>query len=197
MSLDRTVTIAEGIERLHTSRHAWVMYGLIRSLCPHSVVEVGAWHGFCTLHLAQALEDNGAGVVTVIDNFSLQNDAVAIHNNLNRAKLGHRLNIINGKSSEVQWPAQVDFAFIDGDHSLQGCLDDCNKAIQRGAVCVCIHDTVGWWGPRDYVEMFRKESAGQWDVMEFGYDSGFTVLLKQFPKPPVFYSEKDYPEGHV
>jgi len=186
-----------GVERLWTTGHAWVMYGLVRSLKPASIVEVGAWAGFCTMHLAQACEDNGFGHVTVIDDYSLGKVASDIHNNLQSIGAAQRVTLLSGKSTEVKWPATVDFAFIDGDHSYEGCLHDCNQAIERGAKCVCVHDTVGWWGPRKYVETIRAQGKGVWDVIEFSYDSGFAVILRVEQKPEPMYSEKDFPQGHV
>lgn len=173
------------------------MYGLVRWLEPKHIVEVGAWNGYCTIHLAQACEDNGFGEVTVIDDYSLGNAASEIHNNLHRLGLANRLKLISGKSSDVVWPDKVDFAFIDGDHSLDGCVGDCNKAIERGAKCLVIHDTVGWWGPRDYVEIMREQGQGAWDVIECNFDSGLAVILKREDKPAPFYSEEEYPQGHV
>ncbi len=185
------------VERLWTDRHAWLMYGLVRWLQPRSVVEVGAWHGFCTMHLAQALKDSGGGQITVIDDFSLGNAASTLHNNLASIGCADMLTILSGKSAEVVWPKKVDFAFIDGDHSFEGCLHDCNKSIEAGAQCLCIHDTQGWWGPMDYVETFREQAKGTWDVIESNFDSGFAVLLKREPKTAPFYTEKDYPKGCV
>lgn len=185
------------VDRLHTTRHAWMMYGLVRWLQPINIVEVGAWAGFCTMHLAQACEDNGFGHVTVIDDYSLGKVASEIHNNLQLLRLTERVSLLSGKSTEVKWPARVDFAFIDGDHSFDGCLHDCNRAIELGAKCVCVHDTAGWWGPQDYVDMFREQSAGVWDMIDQPFDSGFAVMVQRQPRPPLLYTEKDYPEGHV
>lgn len=173
------------------------MYGLVRWLRPETVVEVGAWHGFSTMHLAQACQDNGFGTVYAIDDFSLGNSGAVIHNNLQKAGLSHRLVLVPGKSTDVTWPGKVDFAFVDGDHSLQGCLHDCNKAIERGARCVCIHDTVGWWGPRDYMDLFREQAVGTWDCIEGNFDSGFAVLVRREDKPDPTYTEESHPSGSV
>jgi predicted O-methyltransferase YrrM len=173
------------------------MYGLCLWHRVRSAVEVGAYHGYCSLHIAQAIKENGGGKLTVIDDFSLDTNAAAIHNNFARAGLADTLEIVSGKSVDVKWPSPVDFAFIDGDHSLEGCLHDCNKAIECGAKIVCIHDSVGWWGPRGYVEVFREQSKGLWDVFEGNFDSGLAVLVSREKKPDVQYSEKDYPAGAV
>lgn len=188
--------ITDGIPRLFTDRHAKLMYGLCRWFNVRSAVEVGAFHGFCSIHIAQAIKENGGGKLTVIDNFSLQNDAAAIHNNFAKAGLADILEIRAGDSkSDSLWPFRTEFAFVDGDHSYNGCLNDCNQAIQRGARIVCIHDSVGWWGPRGYVEQFRKESGELWDVFEGNHDSGLAVLVKREVKPDPIYSEAEYPSG--
>lgn len=187
--------LTTGVPRLFTERHAKLMYGLCRWLDVRNAVEVGAFHGYCALHIAQAIKENGGGTITVIDDFSLDNDAAAIHNNFQRAGLADTLKIISGDSREVKWPYGIDFAFIDGDHSLDGCVNDCNKAISAGARCLAIHDSVGWWGPREYVEMARKQGEGMWDVFEANHDSGLAVMVKREEKPPVIYSEEEYPSG--
>lgn len=158
---------------------------------------MGAWHGFTTMHLAQALKDNGGGEVTVIDDFSLGNSAAVIHNNLASIGCADMLRIVSGKSREVVWPDKVDFAFIDGDHSFEGCVYDCDQAISRGAECVCVHDSYGWWGPRLYTETMREQGEGVWDTFECGFDSGLAVFVKRPVLPPCVYTEKDYPQGHV
>lgn len=195
--MDTLSIVTRNTPRLHTTRHAKLMRGLVGWLQPENIVEVGAWAGFCSVHLATALEENGKGHLWVIDDYSLGTGSTQIHNLFQEAGVAHRLTIIQGKSTEVQWPARVDFAFIDGDHSLEGCLHDCNQAIERGATCVCIHDTQSWWGPKQYLELFRRDAGDEWDVMECQFDQGFTVLKRREPEIPVYHSEQDYPNGHV
>ena len=173
------------------------MYGLVRWLRPEHCVEVGAFAGFSSMHIAQALKDNGAGHLWCIDDYSLGTSASQIHNNLVRIGCGDRVTLVSGDSRKVEWPKHVDFAFIDGDHSFDGCRLDCDDAIQRGAKCVCVHDTQGWWGPAEYLEVFREQSQGAWDVIEQCFDSGFAVLLRRDAKQPPFYTEKTHPLGHV
>lgn len=190
-------SVTASVPNLWTDRHAWLMYGLVRWLRPVNCVEVGAYAGFSSMHIARALEDMGQGHLWCIDDYSLGTSAADIHNNLVRAGVASRVTLVSGKSREVEWPKRVDFAFIDGDHSFDGCRMDCDEVIRLGARCVCIHDTQGWWGPAEYLEMFREQSAGVWDVMEGVFDSGFAVLLKREPKNPPFYTEQTHPAGVV
>ena len=53
-----------------TVRHAWLTYGLVRSLQPDSVLEIGPYHGAITSLVALALNHNGKGELTTIDNFT-------------------------------------------------------------------------------------------------------------------------------
>jgi predicted O-methyltransferase YrrM len=188
--------VAAKLPRLFTERHAWMLYGLVRWLRPETVVEVGSYHGFTALHLLQALEDNDRGQLFCIDDYSLADSTATIHNAAQECGLGHRLRLVSGNSREVEWPRRIDLAYIDGDHSLDGCLADCNKAIERGATCIAIHDTVSWWGPRDYVEMMREAGAGSWDVIEATHDEGLAVLMKRpTDKPAPTYSQEEFPSG--
>lgn len=190
--------LTRDIGRLHTSRHAWLMYGLCKWLNVRSALEIGAWHGFCSVYIATAIKENGGGLLTIIDDFSLQNDCAALHNNLRIAGVSDMVEVISAPSDTItELKSPVEFAFIDGDHSLNGCVKDCNLAIEHGAHTLCIHDTVGWWGPRDYIEIMRDQGAGHWDVIEGYHDSGLAVLRKRQPKPEPIYSEAEYPAGCV
>lgn len=190
-------TMTENIPRLFTERHAMLIYGLCRWLGVRNAVEVGAYHGYVTIHMAQAIKENGGGKMYVIDDYSLQDTACHIHNNMARAGLSDMLNMIHGDSMQVAWPRPIDFAFIDGNHSFDACLSDCNKAIENGAKAVAIHDTVGWWGPREYIEVFREKSGELWDVFEGNFDSGLGVLVKREPKPEPLYTQESHPTGLV
>lgn len=189
--------LTSGINRLFTERHAWLMYGLCKWTQARRAVEIGAFHGFTSVFIAKALKENGGGRLTIYDDFSLQNDCATLHNNLQRAGVADIVTIKAVDSQKVQRIDPVDFAFIDGNHSLEGCLHDCNLAIEAGAKCVAIHDTVGWWGPRKYLELFREQSGELWDVFEGNFDSGLGVLMKREPKPEPHYTRETNPDGLV
>lgn len=177
---------------LHMKRHAEVVQGIIRWLKPATVVEVGAYVGYTTCHIAKALQDNGAGELIVIDDFSLHNNhAGNIHNALHHVGVNDvKTFIVKGNSHDPSiWPARVDMAVIDGDHSEEGATMDFQFAMERGAICITLHDTVGWWGPRNLIERVRKGEFGEWDVLEVPFDSGFAVCIRRTEKPPVMYAE--------
>jgi len=169
-----------------TQRHVWAVYGLIRWLQPKVLVEIGTYKGFVGLHMARACEDNGFGHVTVIDDFSLDARPAEVHNAFQRAGLSHRLTILDGKSTEVQWPKVIDFAMVDGDHEFESVLFDCNTAVEKGATCIVMHDTSELPGPREYIEVMREKGKGVWDVVEVGFDMGLSVLMRVPEKPSMF-----------
>lgn len=197
MSLDLFWEAVQTLDGIGSKRHAEMLHGLIRWLQPESVVEVGSWRGYTAAWMAFGLAENGQGRLFCIDDFSLPGgDEERLRGNLDRCGLLDRVTIVNARSQNpAAWPHRVDMAFIDGDHSYEGCKGDVNRAIERGAWCVCVHDTVGWWGPRDWLDELRGNR--DWDVIEGLFDSGMAVCLKRLPKPPVEYSKEDWPTGAI
>lgn len=188
--------LAARVPRLFTDRHALLMYGLVRWLGARSAVETGAWHGYTSAFIAKGIQDNGGGMLWCIDDFSLGNTAAELHNNLAELGVSQTVRVVSADSKRLERFPACEFAFLDGDHSLEGCAGDFNKAVAAGARCVCLHDTASWWGPRDFMERFRKEAEG-WDVLEGFHDQGFAVLLARGERPPVAYSQKDHPTGDI
>lgn len=186
---------------LHTQRHAHVIYGLIRWLQPPICVEIGSFQGYMTSVMAKAIDDNpGQGILYAIDNFSLGNNPIELHNRLASLQLSDRVVIMGGDSKdESLWPGQVDFAFIDGNHSFEGCERDMVNAFVRGAKCIAIHDTVSWWGPRECTKIERVMGQNV-NMIEVPFDSGLAIFMPTLTandKPPVLYSQENYPEGYV
>lgn len=105
--------------------------------------------------------------------------------------------MISGKSGEVDWPVRVDMAYIDGDHSFEGCADDIGRAISKGAKCVVVHDIAAWWGPREWLDWFRSRHGEMWDVLQVGFDNGLAIAMKREPLPEVEFSRSAYPAGRI
>lgn len=183
-----------------TARHGALLYGLVKWLRPSVVVEVGSLGGYTAAWMARALYENQSGHIWLIDDFSLVPDSRDdLEGNLEQLGLKGTYTILEGRSTEVVWPTPVDMAFIDGDHSYEGCRNDVLKAMSCGATTIVIHDTTGWWGPRDLIEEIRSglDAWKFWDVMECCFDSGLTVLRKREAKPPVTFSQEKYPTGWI
>lgn len=103
-------------------RERVLLYGLIFSVGPQRVLEIGTAEGGSALIISQALDDLhlGASLVTV-DPFP---DQLTIE----WGGIKHNTSRVNGyfprdfNASSIQEP--FDFVFVDGDHSYQGVLDD-------------------------------------------------------------------------
>jgi hypothetical protein len=200
LSRDDFERLVQQVPSHGTERHAQLLYGLVRWLNPATVVEVGACHGYTSCWLARALQDNREadpdrqerGLI-VIDDYSLQPKAeLAFWHNVGLTQVSDVVHVAKGNSREVEWPERVDFAYIDGDHSFEGCRFDVEKAIAQGARCIALHDTQSWWGPRRYVEEAFPEG---WTEISVAFDQGFTVMMKRPEKPPAYFTEEKYPTG--
>lgn len=204
------------IPGLFMERHAHVIYGLIKSLRPNTIVEVGCYKGYTTAVMSHAMKEvwEGAddGTIFVLDNFSLENGPELVHNYLTMLGVGDNVLINKGDSADSRiWPNSVDLAFIDGNHSLTYLMSDFNNAAMRGADCIIVHDTLSWWGPNNFVTNFIASYEGsqdtprfvftdEWTFIEFPYDQGLAVFMRKQKRPTDFqpaYSEDKYPKGYV
>lgn len=197
MNLETFELVVKTVPGIATTRHARALYGLVRWLQPKVVVETGSWKGFTACWIARALEDlsNEESYLHCIDNFSLGTAGSDLHNSLAACQLANKVMIVDGDSKDpANWPNQVDMAYVDGDHSLEGCQTDLRLAIERGAQCLVIHDTVSWWGPRLALDWLRSEG---WNVIECHFDEGLAIAMPNRTKPPESYTQAEYPKGHV
>ncbi len=187
--------VMEEVECAGGRSHGVALYGLVRWLRPRQVVEVGTCHGFTALWMGRALKENGAGELLCIDDFSMPGSSLEhVFYNLGAAGLGQVVTVQRGRSDEVAWP-ETDLAYIDGDHSLDGCRGDVERAIAAGARCVVVHDVEDWWGPRLWAHEFRSRVG--WDLVEVDGDGGLAIALRQPEKGPLRHTESDFPRGCV
>lgn len=193
---------AANVAGIATERHAHLMYGLCRWLGVRNAVEVGAYKGKCSVWIARAIQENGGGELRIIDDFSLSPETEAeLNANLDACGVADVCTVLKSDSQALATFPRCDFAFIDGDHSFDGCLQDAIKAVNAGARCLAFHDTYSWWGPRDFIEEFRAGRIGlsphAWDVIECNHDEGFAVLVRRTVKPDVKYSKERFPKGCI
>ena len=183
-----------------TADHAWMLYGLIRWLRPHTAVEIGSFHGYTAAWIARALLDNGYGVLYCVDNFTLQDaSAKNLHRNLEDVGVSKVIQILQGDSDKVTLPEKVDFAFIDGDHTLEGCREDVLNIMFRGARCIVVHDTTNWWGASEWVTEFRENdytAYHDYDLIEVTHSEGLTILMQRpINKPSPGWTRDGSPSG--
>lgn len=126
--------------------HYLVLYALVRILQPRICVEIGSYKGDSSVWIAQALEDNGEGQLVCVDPFIGVGEGKRpiFVEKVESLGLGHKVRLIEMRSELAldHVPARIDFLFIDGDHSMKGCLLDIEKYVPRltrGGV-VAFHD---------------------------------------------------------
>jgi predicted O-methyltransferase YrrM len=83
------------------------LYGLIRALRPHNVVEVGTCQGGSACYIAQALQDNAFGHLTTCD---------PLTNPTFPDELKERITFLKCKGQDLKLDEPIDFLFIDGYH---------------------------------------------------------------------------------
>jgi predicted O-methyltransferase YrrM len=187
------------------------IYSLVRAVRPQLVVETGSYIGYSSTAIAQALNDGDCGHLHCFDLFgpmSLNAEGKPRYvspvlgpkdsfldiaqGHLARAGLAHRATLHAGDSSSTMLEVlkglkqKVDFAFIDGDHTIPGCLIDwyaVDEFTREGAIIV-LHDTnpqnCKWMGPRYLLDkLSEKQRAGyQWVNIPTHETIGLAVIQK-------------------
>lgn len=121
-----------------------MLYSLIRFTRPKVVFEYGVCHAFGTGYMAQALKDNRFGHIWGFD----INMILSAFELIEEADLKDYVTFVEGDSKEygpqkaAELSEEVDFVFIDGDHSKEGTYSDF-KTIEpylAGEAIVVFHD---------------------------------------------------------
>lgn len=197
----------------------------IRCYQPEIVVETGCLIGFSTLHIAQALEENGKGHLHSFDLFLPMpsgykspvlgecTDSLAIARaHLETGGLAHRVTLHPGDSSsnisatfEGRKDA-IDMAFIDGDHTVGGCMKDwaaIEPHLMPGGI-VLLHDIepeVCWYlGPRYLMDKACAGRSHQFQTLSIRTPDGpglgvvqkIAATERQNWDPPFRFLVKDY-----
>jgi len=188
------------------------LYALAKFLRPQIILEIGCFIGFSTLHLAQALKENGRGKVLAVDLFNLdmpaENLAVGTGKNVinqleiaelfrSKARLEEYVTFVKGPSGEIrpriekEIRASIDLLFIDGDHTIPGVFADFNTYYNdvRVGGYILLHDiypqACGWDGPWLLLRQLKK---GRYvprclDMVEFPTTDGYGFALLRKTSP--------------
>ncbi len=182
--------------------HPKALYGLIRMLHPQTVVEIGTYRGYAAAYMARAIQENNHGRLYCIDDFSsAQFDARMTpqhwQSNLRECGVDAWASLIIGKSSEVEFPPSVDFAYIDGWHSYEQAKKDFIKCSDLGAEVITLDDVRICVGPRKLIHEIRKSK--EWDVITLSRDGGLGVCVRKGPKGNVEFAQElpDHPGTDV
>lgn len=160
--------------------HPRILYSLIRALRPSVVVEVGTYRGYAACYMAQALKENNKGKLYCIDDFS-EGSADEWYSNLRQLELLPWATLLFGKSDEVKWPEHVDFAYIDGNHSLEYVEHDFEKVDSLGASIICLDDVGVVEGPAQFIVDLKWRHG--WNIIELFSDNGLAICKRLENRP--------------
>jgi MMP 1-O-methyltransferase len=147
----------ESIDGFLSPVEAIELYKIAQKLPQHSViVEIGAWKGKSSYCLAKGLK---SGKILAIDPFDASGDSASAEvyannsgkdsiimqykHNMSRLGVAEKIEILQGWSNDfVGKIPRIDFLFIDGDHSKDGCDFDFinySSCIPKGGY-IALHD---------------------------------------------------------
>lgn len=154
---------------------------LVVNANPRHVVEIGSFIGVSTLWIAGALKDaRNSGRMTAIDLFAdifpmanksrtrcILDPIVMVKKNLKEAGVDSLVRLMPGNSQEIgaKWGTlgqePIDFLYIDGDHTAEGCMADFQNFLPhvRPGGLIVLHDVFpeicGCKGPRHLLNFLR------------------------------------------
>jgi predicted O-methyltransferase YrrM len=152
-----------------------VLYGLIRANGLRTLVEIGVMKGVTTAFLAKAARQNGGHVYAVDNDLGRVCDAEQ-----HLYRLGYwpsTVSFIVSDSGRCLFDCNVDFLFIDGDHSYEGVSGDWvnwSPKLTLGAIAA-FHDT------RDErIERFLRETFPnpKFEYINFLGDCGLALVRR-------------------
>lgn len=104
----------EKISAIGTKYYGFIFYGLAMNLRAQTTVEIGLGHGYISGWLVHAMYQTG-GIHHAIDNQPLL--ARNFRHLVNLWNYRKNCQIHEGNSLAISWNKEIDFLFIDGDHS--------------------------------------------------------------------------------
>jgi predicted O-methyltransferase YrrM len=130
---------------------AYILYYISKIIKAKTAIEVGIYRGAGSLHLAQAISENGGGELHLVE---LSSDYMTdVQSKIKKSNL--KINVIShcGRSDDKQILSDLpkaDIIFLDADHTYNGVKPDFDNywpLLKNGGVLL-IHDTVMWPGTR-------------------------------------------------
>lgn len=208
---------------------------LVNNVAPKNIVEIGCFTGVSTIWLASALEELGEpAIVHSVDLFVdilpilphlcgyLTNPFEYAQKSVENAQLSHRVKFYKNNSREIGekiyeiLDEPIDFLFIDGDHTIEGCYNDFilyYPHVADGGYII-LHDIYpeycDWNGPRYLIDKFIKKSPyfelleiktspvnyGMAVIRKLGTDKNLE-LLEKFRKTTIWQKFKDRSPGKL
>jgi len=158
-----------------------LLYGLIRALKPVKVVETGTFEGFSAVNIAQALKENGVGILWTIDTKDY-----GAREMFKDYGVTDWLETIIGTSpnalEEIVSKNKVDFVFLDGAHGqsiVSAELEVLHKYLEKGSY-IAGHDYSNSYhkGVRLAVEDFNRKYFDCYEKIAITGGDGLYILRK-------------------
>lgn len=183
-----------------------LLRALVRNQNPKVCLEIGCYIGASTMWICSALEECGEdGILHSVDfygdkmpfkglRYQFMPDALSyIRGRLEEASLSHRNKQHPGHSHNVgiQYDKRIgeplDFLFIDGDHTIEGCMKDFwlyERHLKPGGYLV-LHDiypdVCGWEGPAHLIEKYLLPQPNKYrcvDIHTAPANYGMAIIKK-------------------
>lgn len=138
------------------------LYGFVSLIKPKRIVEIGTNYGLSAITMALALRDSElteSKIISIDISLGCLEKAQA---QINQLGLSNYVKLIHGDSSIIDEHPPFDLAFIDGDHSLEGCLEDFER-LKDKATYIIIHDSTSIDAVGDAIKAIRE--TGKYDVL--------------------------------
>lgn len=116
------------------------LYGFVSMIRPKNIVEIGTNRGGSAVVMAMALRDEGLTDSKIVSIDVNEGYLGIAEKQLKQLDLLKYVDLCLGDSSLVHECPFFDMAFIDGDHTYEGCLADFNNLKNR-ATYILIHDS--------------------------------------------------------
>jgi len=179
---------------------------LVSNINPQNILEIGCFIGISTIWMAAGLEEiESKAIIHSVDLFEpillwtgynygyLNNPLEYAKNAALSAQLSHRISFYKMSSEELGKKFSqfidrpIDFLYIDGDHSVPGCVNDFVLFYPQVPIggYIMLHDIYpkfcGYEGPRYIIDNFIKKSP-HFDLVEINttpHNFGIALIRKR------------------
>jgi predicted O-methyltransferase YrrM len=164
---------------------AAALYKVVKSVPNAHGIEIGRFNGGSTVLLASAVGPNG-GLLS-IDSEPQDDHELKVF--LRQANLLERVELVVADAGAFEHDHQVDFVFIDGDHSYEGAKRDHNKwgsKVRSGGFIV--HHDMGKARPlasqwESLAKLKSEIISAQTDVLELAHAAGSMMIFRRRSSP--------------
>lgn len=160
---------------------AAALYKMVRSIPNARGIEIGRFKGGSTVMLSSAVGPDGHLLSIDIE----PQDDHTLRNMLARMNLLDRVELLVADANEVEYEGDLDFVFIDGDHSYEGAKKDHNRwgsKVRHGGFI--IHHDMGMARPlatqwKSLAALRSEIISVQQGVLELACEVGSMVIFRR------------------